>query len=78
MYPVVLSRLSPEQRASKVVAERCQIASEVLYEARGVPDTHVVEPLELPTSRAMLERLRDVIASIAREDRTDLIELIEG
>jgi hypothetical protein len=70
----VLSRLSPEQRASDFVADRCQIPSEVLYEARGLPDLHVVEPLELPTSRAMLERLRDVMASIAPEDRT-LVDL---
>ena len=70
----VLSRLTPAQRASAFVAEHCRIPSEVLYEARGLPDIHLVEPLELATTTAMLERLRGVMASIAPEDRT-LVDL---
>lgn len=70
----VLSRLTLAQRASTFVTDRCRIPSEVLYEARGLPDVHLVQSLELPTTRAMLERLRDVMASIAPEDRT-LVDL---
>ena len=56
----VLSRLTPTQRVSAFVAERC----------RGRPDVHLVEPLELPSTAAMPERLRGVMASIAPEDST--------
>lgn len=70
----VLSRLTPRQRGSAFVATRCRVPSEVLHETRGLPDLEVVEPLEMPPSSLMLERLRDVMASIAPEDYT-LVDL---
>lgn len=70
----VLSRLKPEQRRSNFVIERCRVPEEVLYEVRGLPDIEDVERLGISPSRTMLERLRDVMASIAPEDHT-LIDL---
>ncbi|MGW6130805.1 hypothetical protein ACWFNE_12340 [Cellulomonas sp. NPDC055163] len=70
----VLSRLTPEQRASRFIKGRCRIPSEVIYEARGLPDAQLVEELEIRASTTMLERLRDVMASIAPEDHS-LVDL---
>ena len=70
----VLSRLTPRQRGSAFVAARCRVPSEVLHEARELPDLHVVEPLELRPTRLMLERLADVMSSVAPEDHT-LVDL---
>lgn len=70
----VLSRLTPRQRAGAFVTTRCRIPSEVLHEARELPDLHVVESLELRPTRLMLERLADVMSSIEPEDHA-LVDL---
>jgi hypothetical protein len=66
----VLSRLTPEQRASAFVKEFCRVPTEVLFETGGLPDSAVIRELELRVGVRTLERLRDVMATIDPEDRS--------
>jgi hypothetical protein len=70
----VLSRLTPQQRASGFVARYCRVPAEVLYEARGMPDIQRLERLAVAPSGAMLRQLRRVMTSIAPEDHA-LVDL---
>ncbi len=70
----VLTRLTPDQRASAFVSERCRVPSDVMYEARGLADLPAISRIELPIDPKTLERLRDVMRSIAPEDRS-LVDL---
>jgi hypothetical protein len=70
----VLSRLTADQRASAFVSERCRVPSDVMYEVRGLTDLAAISRIELPIDPKTLERLRDVMTSIAPEDRS-LVDL---
>ncbi len=70
----VLTRLTAGQRASAFVLEHCRVPSEVMYEVQGLADRTAISALELPINAKTLERLRDVMASVAPEDRS-LVDL---
>ncbi|GAA1868945.1 hypothetical protein [Myceligenerans crystallogenes] len=69
-----LSRLTRAQRASSFFREHCHIPSEVLHEARGLPDIATLKANEYPTTAGVLKFLIDVMASVPVGD-TKLVDL---
>ena|GEM_PF-1222705 len=63
-----LKRLNRTERTSDFVARYCRIPSEVLYEARALPDLELLRRLEYKTDAKLLQDLRAVMATI---DPTD-------
>jgi hypothetical protein len=69
-----LSRLSRAQRASSFFREHCHIPTEVLHEARGLPDAAALHANEYPTTARVLRILIDVMATVPVGD-TSLVDL---
>ncbi|GAA2146508.1 hypothetical protein GCM10009844_22660 [Nocardioides koreensis] len=64
----VLSRLSREQRGSRFFRASCRLPSEVLYEASELPDIADLRRLEYPVCDGVLERVREVMSTVAPGD----------
>lgn len=75
---VCLSRLRPEQRVSAFVRTNGRIPSEVVYEARGVPEIRLLSELEYKTSLAVLEKVKVVMASVKPGDKLVNLYRSEG
>ncbi len=69
----VLSRLTAAQRTSEFFSENCRVSSEVLYEARDYVEESVADA-ELPTTAAVLRRLKEVMSAVDPGDTT-LVDL---
>lgn len=69
----VLSKLTPAQRASEFFSESCRVSSEVLYEARAYVEESVADAV-LPTTAAVLRRLKEVMSAVDPGDTT-LVDL---
>jgi hypothetical protein len=59
-----LKGLTRSERSSNFVADRCRIPSEVLYEARALPDINNLKRLEYKSDAELLEDLRSVMATV--------------
>lgn len=70
----VLSKLTPFQRLGAFVQQRCRITSDVLHEARGLPDARRLAPLEYPITPDVLPRVKQVMATVPPND-TSLVDL---
>ncbi|MBT1669194.1 hypothetical protein KK092_07355 [Curtobacterium flaccumfaciens pv. flaccumfaciens] len=70
----VLTRLTQEQRSSAFVHEQCRLPSEVLHEARFLPDVDSLRPLEYTTNEGVLLHLAAVLQRVPADDTT-LIDL---
>ncbi|GAA3338664.1 hypothetical protein GCM10017714_10920 [Curtobacterium pusillum] len=70
----VLTRLTPEQRASAFVHEQCRLPSEVLHEARFLPDVDSLRALEYVTNEGVIQHLAAVLQRVPADDTT-LIDL---
>jgi len=73
----VLARLTPEARSMPFVQENCRIPSEVLHEARFLPDAAVLAELEYRTTGGVLRQLQLVMERI-RVDDVRLVNLYSG
>lgn len=73
----VLARLTPEQRSMPFVQEHCRIPSEVLHEARFLPDADVLAELEYRTTGGVLRQLQLVMGRV-RVDDVRLVNLYSG
>lgn len=73
----VLTRLTADQRTHAFVLGHCHVPSEVMYEVRGLPDRTAISRIELPINARTLERLRDVMSSVAPEDHS-LVDLYQN
>lgn len=69
-----LSRIGRKHRGSTFVQDNCKIPSEVLREAATFPDIAILRTLEYPVSADVLNRLREVMATVRPGDK-DLIDL---
>ena len=69
-----LSRLTRAQRASSFFREHCHIPTEVLYEARGLPDIAALKANEYATTGRVLKTLIEVMATVPVGD-TKLVDL---
>ncbi|MDM7888315.1 MULTISPECIES: hypothetical protein [Curtobacterium] len=69
-----LTRLTPEQRSSAFVHEQCRLPSEVLHEARFLPDVDSLRALEYSTDEGVLLHLAAVLQCVPADDTT-LIDL---
>lgn len=69
-----LLTLTREERSGRLVRERCRIPTEVLYEAQGYPDVEALRQLEFEMNAVILERVRQVMASVSPGD-TALVDL---
>lgn len=63
-----LNGLTLAERSSDFVAKRCRIPTEVLYEARELPDIRILKPLEYKTDAELLTDLRAVMATVDPDD----------
>lgn len=70
----VLTRLTQEQRSSAFVHEQCRLPSEVLHEARFLPDADSLRALEYATNEGVLQHLAAVLQRVPAGDTT-LIDL---
>ncbi|PZE24886.1 hypothetical protein [Curtobacterium sp. MCLR17_042] len=70
----VLTRLTQEQRSSAFVHEQCRLPSEVLHEARFLPDVDSLRALEYMTNEGVLLHLAAVLQRVPADDTT-LIDL---
>jgi len=73
----VLARLTPEERSMTFVQEHCRIPSEVLHEARFLPDADALIELEYRTTGRVLRQLQLVMESV-RVDDVRLVNLYSG
>lgn len=69
-----LSRIGRKRRGSTFVRDNCMIPSEVLREAATFPNIAILRTLEYPVRADVLNRLREVMATIPPGDK-DLIDL---
>ncbi|NYJ08054.1 hypothetical protein [Petropleomorpha daqingensis] len=69
MDNVTLSRMTPNQRASAFMHDRCRIPEEIIYEARGLPDVEMLKSLIYPITTTVLENVRIVLATIKAGDK---------
>ncbi|GGK89867.1 hypothetical protein JOE58_000768 [Curtobacterium luteum] len=73
----VLPRLTVEQRRSDFVVENCRVPSEVLHEARFLPDIEKLLSLEYPTTGRVLRHLMVVMSRVPIGD-TALVDLYKN
>lgn len=73
----VLARLTPEERSLPFVQEHCRIPSEVLHEARFLPDADVLAELEYRTTGGVLRQLQLVMERVHVDD-VRLVNLYSG
>lgn len=69
-----LTRLGREHRGSNFLHAKCRIPSEVLYESRAFPDIESLRTLEYKVTAAILELVREVMATV-RPGEHDLLDL---
>lgn len=69
-----LSRIGRKSRTSAFVMNNSRLPTEVLHEAATFPDIALLRPLEYPTTADVLNRLREVMATVRPGDH-DLVDL---
>jgi hypothetical protein len=67
-----LIQLSAAERSASLIRTHCRIPSEVLWEARGLPDHQDLQALDYPMTPAVAAWLKIVMTAI----RTDSINVI--
>jgi hypothetical protein len=72
-----LVKLSPSQRASTLIRSQCRIPTEVLWEARGLPEVEDLHRYEYPMSPAVITQLRRVMASLP-VDSVNVVDLYQN
>jgi len=65
----VLSRLTPDERRSPFMRQRCQLPEEIVYEARGLPDIEELMHMVYPTTPTVLFYVKAVLAEIVPGDK---------
>lgn len=73
----VLSRLTVEERSLPFIREHCRIPSEVLHEARFLPDAVSLTELEYRTTGRVLYHLQRVMERVPVDD-VHLVDLYSG
>lgn len=72
-----LIRLTAVQRAASLIRTYCRIPTEVLWEARGLPDHDALQALDYPMTPTVARWLRVVMAAIPI-DSVDVIDLYQN
>lgn len=72
-----LSRLTVEERSTPFIREHCRIPSEVLHEARFLPDIVSLTELEYRTTGRVLHHLQRVMKRVPVDD-VRLVNLYSG
>lgn len=70
----VLSHLSPAQRTSRFLSERCRVPSDVIHEAGGPSEAALPKEVEYPITVRLIGVLREIMATVIPGDMS-LVDL---
>lgn len=73
---VTLFRMTPQQRASEFLRTYCRVPTEILFEAKDLPEYRFLAELEYKVTTAVLDHVRTVMSTVQIKDK--LIDLYTG